>query len=74
MTTKRFVVELINHERLDRLQSELFRLQADFDALRKRYHDLESKYGYEVHLNTELCDICRRHGFDFRPLLDSRNR
>lgn len=72
--TKRVVVELINHESVRRLQSDYAVTKKQLDDLRKRFHDLEVKYGYEVHLNSELCDICRRHGFDFRPLLDHNNR
>lgn len=74
MTTKRVIVELINHDSVRKLQHDLAYSQSELTSLRKRFHDLELKYGYEVHLNSELCDICRKHGFDFRPLLDSRNR
>lgn len=74
MRSKHLVVELINHDTVNRLKNELDFNKAELNKLRKRYHDLEVKYGYEVHLNCELCDICKAHGYDFRPLLDSRNR
>lgn len=74
MVTKRIVVELLNHEKYDALQHELSVVKSELNSLRKRFRDLESKYGYEVHLNSELCDLCRRSGVNFRPLLDHRNR
>lgn len=68
------VVELITHDLVKQLQVENKDLLLQLDLLNKRFHDLELRFGYEVHLNSELCDLLRDNGISFRALLDNRNR
>lgn len=68
------VVELITHDLVKQLQESNVQLMQQLDALNKRFHDLEIRFGYEVHLNSELCDLLHEHGIPFRALLDNRNR
>lgn len=74
MNTRRLIVELIHHETMQQLQTELDYTRAELKLLRRQHQDLERRYGYEVHLNSELCDLCRDNGIPYRPLLDNRNR
>lgn len=68
------VVELITHDLVKQLQDSNVQLMQQLDALNKRFHDLEIRFGYEVHLNSELCDLLHEHGISFRALLDNRYR
>lgn len=68
------VVELLTHDLVKQLQNENNRLIEQLNIVKKNYHDLELRFGYEVHLNSELCDLLRDNGISFRALLDNRNR
>lgn len=68
------VVELLTHDLVKQLQQSNRQLLDELSALRSKYHSLELRFGYEVHLNNELCDLLREHGISFRQLLDNRIR
>ena len=68
------VVELITHDLVKQLQDTNSQLMQQLSILDKQYHSLELRFGYEVHLNNELCDLLRENGISFRSLLDNCNR
>lgn len=72
--SQHIVVELITHDLVKQLQEQNKDLLQQLDFFQKRFHDIELRYGYEVHLNNELCDLLRENGISFRALLDNRNR
>lgn len=75
METKRhIVVELIQHELVNDLEKRINQLDGDLLDLKRRYSELEVKYGYECYLNNELCDLCRSAGVSFRPALERARR
>ena len=55
------------------LRRELDKIRDELVEVRRRYQALEVKYGYEIHVNSELIDLCRLHGIKYRPGLDIAN-
>ena len=55
-----------------RLREELKKSEERFNQLKREYHQLERKFGYEVLLNGELIDILKEHDISFRDRLDYR--
>lgn len=74
MKRQYLVVELRRPEQLRAAQQEIGRLRAELADLRQRYDDLQVRYGFEGHLNNELCDLCRAAGISFRPALERARR
>ena len=56
------------------LEAKIRVLEMEVDKLRKEFHSLENKYGYECNLNNELIDILRSKNIPFRPALESAKR
>lgn len=71
---RHIVVELIKHEQVIELENRINQLDGDLRDLKRRYSELEVKYGYECYLNNELCDLCRSAGVSFRPALERARR
>lgn len=74
MKRQYLVVELRKPEQLRAAEVENMQLRDQLAAMQQRFLDLEVRYGYEVHLNNELVDLCRSAGVSFRPALDRAKR
>lgn len=74
MEPQYLVVELRRPEELIYLRKQLSDLRSELAEQKQKYRELETKFGYEVYLNDELCDLCREAGVSFRPALDRANR
>jgi len=49
------------------LEQEINVLKLENKMLKMEVNDAVNKYGYELHINSELCDILHDHGIWFRP-------
>lgn len=65
------ILEHRNYKVVDELRKRIEVLSARITSLEALNHELELKYGFECHLNYELCDLLRKHDIDFRPTLES---
>lgn len=68
------IVEHRQPELYKRLQRENESLRAVIAELKLSYSSLETKYGYEVYLNSELVDLLNAHDIPYRKFLDKRER
>lgn len=77
MSKQRKQYVIVEHRRPDfydaliKKNEDLKRQNVD---LKRRITELETKYGYEVYLNIELCDLLNAHDIPYRKYLDVRER
>lgn len=55
-----------------RLRQEVADLRVDLDKLQQDFTRVEYHYRCESVINTELVDLCRKHGIKIRPSLFKR--
>lgn len=67
-------IELQEASLVASLRDQLRESEIALKELQRRYTDLEVLYSREVLLNSELVDLCRAHGVNFRPALSHSYR
>jgi len=74
MDKQYLIVELVQPEKVAALREQVVGLEAQLEDWKRRYADLEMRFGFECYLNNELCDLCRESGVSFRPALERARR
>lgn len=74
MNKQYVIVEHRSNAALDALRKHLRQVDSDYDALLRRFKQLEQKYGEEVMFNSELIDILRENKIPYRSALDHKSR
>lgn len=68
------IVEHRNWRQYDKLREQLKATEAKLAAKEEELRQVTFKYGVEVFLNNELCDLCREHDVPFRPAVEAAYR
>lgn len=71
---QRIIVQLEPSDSIRVLRERVDSLRSENKELKSRYQHVETKYSYEVLLNTELIDILRAHDIQYRKYLDHKER
>ena len=70
----RFQIEIKNHEYIRTLEGRIAELEAANKSLLRENHISAQRYGEEVNINNQLCDLLRQHKIDFRKSLSIKGR
>lgn len=74
MRRQYIVIEHRIPELVKKLREELKDSRALIEKLKHDYRDLETRYGYEIYLNSELVDLLNAHSIPYREALDYKKR
>lgn len=67
-------VELQESEKVTALKQEIAMLKVELSAAEEGRKYAERRFGEEVYINSELIDLLREHGIQYRVGLDAKTR